>query len=98
MGIQEKLSSALLAGRRDAIIAADAEGVIRFWNPGAERQLIAWRRPAAASLARVTSQIAASGWRERRVLAHNATSLRCRGSVRKMRCFCRAAKRCRAKC
>jgi len=37
MGIQEKLSSALLAGRSDAIIAADAEGVIRFWNPGAER-------------------------------------------------------------
>src|SRR5690349_10693514 len=37
MGIREELSAALLAGRSDAIIAADAEGMIRFWNPGAER-------------------------------------------------------------
>jgi len=37
MGIREELSAALVAGRSDAIIAADAEGVIRFWNPGAER-------------------------------------------------------------
>ena len=37
MDIREELSAALLAGRSDAIIAADAEGVIRFWNPGAER-------------------------------------------------------------
>src|ERR1044072_5659814 len=39
MGIEEELSAALLAGRSDAIIAADVEGVIRFWNPGAERIL-----------------------------------------------------------
>jgi PAS domain S-box-containing protein len=37
MGIEEELSTALLAGRSDAIIAADAQGVIRFWNPGAQR-------------------------------------------------------------
>src|SRR5436190_18521233 len=37
MSIEEELSAALLAVRSDAIIAADAEGVIRFWNPGAER-------------------------------------------------------------
>lgn len=37
MGLMEELGAALLAGAGDAIIAADAEGVIRFWNPGAER-------------------------------------------------------------
>jgi PAS domain S-box-containing protein len=31
------LAEALLATRSDAIVAADREGVIRFWNPGAER-------------------------------------------------------------
>jgi len=31
------LSDALLRTRSDAIIAADQGGVIRFWNPGAER-------------------------------------------------------------
>jgi PAS domain S-box-containing protein len=37
MGIEEELGAALLAGEGDAIIAADARGVIRFWNRGAER-------------------------------------------------------------
>ena len=31
------LAEALLATRSDAIVAADTEGLIRFWNPGAER-------------------------------------------------------------
>jgi PAS domain S-box-containing protein len=31
------LSEALLSTRADAIVAADQDGVIRFWNPGAER-------------------------------------------------------------
>jgi PAS domain S-box-containing protein len=33
----EVLACALLATASDAVIATDREGVIRFWNPGAER-------------------------------------------------------------
>jgi len=33
----EVLAEAVLSARSDAIVAADAKGVIRFWNPGAER-------------------------------------------------------------
>jgi PAS domain S-box-containing protein len=31
------LAQALLSTRSDAIVVADRDGVIRFWNPGAER-------------------------------------------------------------
>jgi PAS domain S-box-containing protein len=31
------VSDAILGTQADAIIAADSEGIIRFWNPGAER-------------------------------------------------------------
>jgi PAS domain S-box-containing protein len=37
MDIPQALARSLLATRSDAIIATDREGVIRFWNPGAER-------------------------------------------------------------
>ena len=37
MAIADDLSAALMASKADAIVAADAQGVIRFWNPGAER-------------------------------------------------------------
>jgi PAS domain S-box-containing protein len=31
------VAEAVLSARADAIVAADSDGVIRFWNPGAER-------------------------------------------------------------
>ncbi len=34
---QVELAEAILATRSDAIIEADSQGIIRFWNPGAER-------------------------------------------------------------
>ena len=37
MEISEALAQSILATKSDAIIATDRDGVIRFWNPGAER-------------------------------------------------------------
>ena len=37
MNLSDLLASAVLSTRSDAIIAADTDGIIRFWNPGAER-------------------------------------------------------------
>lgn len=35
--LSELLPKILLSTRADAIVATDREGIIRFWNPGAER-------------------------------------------------------------
>lgn len=35
--LDDLLGEAILSMRSDAIVAADDKGVIRFWNPGAER-------------------------------------------------------------
>jgi PAS domain S-box-containing protein len=32
-----QIAAALLSTRADALVAADRDGIIRFWNPGAER-------------------------------------------------------------
>ena len=37
MNFSELIAQAVLLTRSDAIIAADRDGIIRFWNPGAER-------------------------------------------------------------
>ena len=37
MSFSDTLADAILSMNSDAIIAADKEGIIRFWNPGAER-------------------------------------------------------------
>lgn len=37
MSLTDQLPAALLATISDAIIATDKDGIIRFWNPGAER-------------------------------------------------------------
>jgi PAS domain S-box-containing protein len=35
--LSEQIGTALLGSASDAVIHADGEGLIRFWNPGAER-------------------------------------------------------------
>ena len=37
MGYFDALANALLTTASDAIIAADKDNIVRFWNPGAER-------------------------------------------------------------
>jgi len=37
MNYSDMLARALLGTSSDAIIAADKDGIVRFWNPGAER-------------------------------------------------------------
>ncbi len=37
MDLSALLAEAILRTRSDAIIAADPDGIVRFWNPGAER-------------------------------------------------------------
>jgi PAS domain S-box-containing protein len=37
MDLRRALAEAILSANSDAIVAADKEGVIVFWNPGAER-------------------------------------------------------------
>src|SRR5262245_55509991 len=34
---REQVAEALLTTRSDAVVAADADGIVRFWNAGAER-------------------------------------------------------------
>jgi PAS domain S-box-containing protein len=37
MSFHDEMAAAMLATRSDAIVAADRDGRIQFWNPGAER-------------------------------------------------------------
>jgi len=37
MSLHDVLGEAILSTRSDAIVAADQDGIVRFWNPGAER-------------------------------------------------------------
>ena len=37
MEFPDQIAKAVLAARSDALVAADRDGIIRFWNPGAER-------------------------------------------------------------
>lgn len=37
MSLSAVLAEAILTARSDAIVAADQDGIVRFWNPGAER-------------------------------------------------------------
>ena len=46
VSFSDTLAKAVLSTTSDAIIAADKEGIIRFWNPGAER-IFGYARDAA---------------------------------------------------
>ena len=46
MSYADTLAKAVLSTSSDAIIAADEQGIIRFWNPGAER-IFGYARDAA---------------------------------------------------
>lgn len=37
LDFSELIAEAVLSARSDAIVATDRDGIIRFWNPGAER-------------------------------------------------------------
>lgn len=37
MTVEQQIAQAVLETPSDAIVAADQDGIIRFWNPGAER-------------------------------------------------------------
>jgi PAS domain S-box-containing protein len=37
MGFTQTVANAIIAAAADAVIASDSEGIIRVWNPGAER-------------------------------------------------------------
>ena len=52
MSLSAVLSEAILSARSDAVIAADRNGIIGFWIPGAERILatLATTRSAAHSI------------------------------------------------
>jgi PAS domain S-box-containing protein len=45
-----RLAEALLDTASDAIVAADKDGVIRFWNPGAERIFVTRRERRSGNL------------------------------------------------
>jgi PAS domain S-box-containing protein len=58
----DRLAEAVLSTRADAIVAADREGIIRFWNPGAERM---FGHPASEAVGRSLDLIIPQRLRQR---------------------------------
>ena len=48
MSLSDRLAETILSTRSDAIVSADRDGIIDFWNPGAER-LFGYSREEAVS-------------------------------------------------
>ena len=48
MSLPDRLAETILSTRSDAIVSADRDGIIDFWNPGAER-LFGYSREEAVS-------------------------------------------------
>ncbi|HKF07451.1 MAG TPA: PAS domain S-box protein [Xanthobacteraceae bacterium] len=53
MDISDAVAAAILSTRSDAIVAADRDGLIRFWNPGAERLGYSHNEALSRSLDRI---------------------------------------------
>jgi len=51
--ISDAVAAAILSTRSDAIVAADRDGLIRFWNPGAERLGYSHNEALSRSLDRI---------------------------------------------
>jgi PAS domain S-box-containing protein len=62
MDFPQVLARSLLAASSDAIVAADRNGAIRFWNPGAER---IFQYPAGDALGQTLDLIIPERLRER---------------------------------
>jgi PAS domain S-box-containing protein len=60
--LSDLLARSLLSSRSDAIVVADRDGIIRFWNPGAER---IFGRTAAETIGRSLDLIIPERLRER---------------------------------
>ena len=61
------VTEAILSARSDAIVAADRDGIIRLWNPGAERvrgysQTRPWANPSTSSFRNVYGSRTRAGY------------------------------------
>ncbi len=70
MELADQIAEALLGTRSDAIVAADRDGIIRFWNPGAER---IFGHAAADAIGRSLDLIIPERLRERHWHGYRAT-------------------------
>jgi hypothetical protein len=59
--ISDAVAEAILSTRSDAIVSADRDGIIRFWNPGASRLFGYSHNGGNVSLARPHYSAASSG-------------------------------------
>ena len=92
MSLPDRLAKTILSTRSDAIVSADRDGIIGFWNPGAER-LFGYSREEAVSRSLdliIRERLRKRHWdgyiagscRRAKVATARATCSRCRPSAR----------------